>query len=70
VPADAFKIGQEITTKVVDFNLDEKKISLSIKDIELDKIEAEKAENNESSDEATSDTVYSTDDAEETTTEE
>lgn len=70
VPADALKIGQDITAKVVDFNLDEKKISLSIKAIELDKIEADKAENNESSDETTSDTVYSTDDVEETTTEE
>ena len=40
VPADALKIGQEVTAKVVDFNLDEKKISLSIKAIELDKIEA------------------------------
>lgn len=30
-PADALKIGQEITAKVVDFNLEDKKISLSIK---------------------------------------
>ena len=71
VPADVLKIGQEITAKVVDFNLDEKKISLSIKAIELDKIEAEKAANSDVKEEATSDTVYSTDDvAEETSTEE
>ncbi len=30
-PADALKIGQEVTAKVVDFNLEDKKISLSIK---------------------------------------
>lgn len=30
-PADALKIGQEIEAKIVDFNLEEKKISLSIK---------------------------------------
>lgn len=30
-PADVLKVGQEITAKVVDFNLDDKKISLSIK---------------------------------------
>ncbi len=30
-PSDALSVGQEITAKVVDFNLEEKKISLSIK---------------------------------------
>ncbi len=30
-PADALKIGEEVTAKVVDFNLEDKKISLSIK---------------------------------------
>ena len=30
-PEDVFKIGQEITAKIVDFKQDEKKISLSIK---------------------------------------
>nr|WP_029504541.1 bifunctional 4-hydroxy-3-methylbut-2-enyl diphosphate reductase/30S ribosomal protein S1 [Lachnoclostridium phytofermentans] len=33
-PADALKIGQEITAKVVDFNSEDKKISLSIKALE------------------------------------
>lgn len=33
-PADALKIGQEITAKVVDFNNDDKKISLSMKALE------------------------------------
>ena len=30
-PSDVLKTGQEITAKIVDFNLDEKKISLSVK---------------------------------------
>ena len=30
-PSDVLKVGQEITAKIVDFNLEEKKISLSIK---------------------------------------
>ena len=33
-PSDALKIGQEITSKVVEFNKDEKKISLSVKALE------------------------------------
>ena len=33
-PADVLKIGQEIEAKIVDFNLDEKKISLSMKALE------------------------------------
>lgn len=33
-PSDVLKVGQEITAKVVDFNNDEKKISLSIKVME------------------------------------
>ncbi|MDF2542031.1 MAG: hypothetical protein K0S47_1749 [Herbinix sp.] len=35
-PADALRIGQEITAKVVDFNADDKKISLSIKALTAD----------------------------------
>ncbi|MBP3338909.1 MAG: 30S ribosomal protein S1 [Lachnospiraceae bacterium] len=35
-PADALKIGEKITAKVVDFNGDDKKISLSIKAIDDD----------------------------------
>ena len=35
-PADVLKIGQEITAKIVDFNEETKKISLSIKAIELE----------------------------------
>ena len=30
-PSDVLKIGQEITAKIVDFNSEDKKISLSIK---------------------------------------
>jgi ribosomal protein S1 len=33
-PSDALKIGQEITAKVVEFNKDDKKISLSVKALE------------------------------------
>lgn len=37
-PSDVLKVGQEVTTKIVDFNLEDKKISLSIK--ALDEVEA------------------------------
>ena len=40
-PADVLKIGQEITAKVVEFNKDDKKISLSIKALEAPEKEAE-----------------------------
>ncbi len=33
-PADVLKIGQEVTAKIVDFNIEDKKISLSIKALE------------------------------------
>ncbi|MBR6359211.1 MAG: bifunctional 4-hydroxy-3-methylbut-2-enyl diphosphate reductase/30S ribosomal protein S1 [Lachnospiraceae bacterium] len=33
-PSDVLKIGQEIEAKIVDFNYDEKKISLSMRDLE------------------------------------
>uniref|UniRef100_UPI00286ECDAB S1 RNA-binding domain-containing protein n=1 Tax=Anaerosporobacter sp. TaxID=1872529 RepID=UPI00286ECDAB len=35
-PADVLKVGQEINAKVVDFNNDDKKISLSMKALEAD----------------------------------
>ena len=34
-PADVLKVGEEITAKVVDFNEDDKKISLSIKALQV-----------------------------------
>ena len=45
-PADVLQIGQEIEAKVVDFNADEKKISLSMKALEQAPVkeEAEDAE--------------------------
>lgn len=49
-PSDVLKIGQEVETKVIDFNPETKKISLSMKAIELD---AKNAEAAESTDEAT-----------------
>ncbi len=36
-PSDVLEVGQEITAKIVDFNEDSKKISLSVKALELDK---------------------------------
>ena len=33
-PADVLKVGQEITAKIVDFNIEDKKISLSVKALE------------------------------------
>lgn len=43
-PSDALEIGQEITAKIVDFNNETKKISLSIKALEIaDKKEEEEA---------------------------
>jgi ribosomal protein S1 len=35
-PSDVLKVGQEVTAKVVDFNLDDKKISLSVKALETE----------------------------------
>ena len=43
-PSDALKIGQEVTCKVVDLNTEERKISLSIKAIELEKSKEETVE--------------------------
>jgi ribosomal protein S1 len=40
-PADVLKIGQEITAKVVEFNKEEKKISLSIKALEVPELKEE-----------------------------
>ena len=42
-PADVLKVGQEIEAKIVDFNLDDKKISLSVKAL-LAPVEEEVAE--------------------------
>lgn len=43
-PSDVLKVGQEVTAKVVDFNEETKKISLSIKALELEKKKEEEAE--------------------------
>ena len=40
-PSDALSVGQEITAKVVDLNEAEKKISLSMKALEPETVEAE-----------------------------
>lgn len=46
-PSDALKIGQEIEAKVVDFNGEDKKISLSIKALQMDQEPAEEEESEE-----------------------
>ena len=44
-PSDVLKVGDEVTAKIVDFNIDDKKISLSIKaTLEPDEPEEAKAE--------------------------
>lgn len=43
-PADVLKIGQEVTAKIVDFNSEDKKISLSIKALEAPAEEAQSEE--------------------------
>lgn len=43
-PADVLKVGQEITAKIVDFNEETKKISLSIKAIEIENKQNESSE--------------------------
>ena len=40
-PSDVLKVGQEVTAKIVDFNEETKKISLSVKAIEIEKQKAE-----------------------------
>lgn len=42
-PSDVLKIGQEVETKVVDFNGEDRKISLSIKALQADAMRAEEA---------------------------
>ena len=46
-PADKLTIGEAVTVKITDIDEDDKKISLSIKAIEDDKVRAEKAEEEE-----------------------
>ena len=36
-PSDVLSVGQEVTAKIVDFNEEAKKISLSIKALEIEK---------------------------------
>lgn len=52
-PADVLSVGQEITAKIVDFNEDAKKISLSIKALELENQKNTKEENPEAVEEET-----------------
>ena len=43
-PADVLKVGQEVTAKVVDFNNEDKKISISIKDLLVDDVQEDTEE--------------------------
>lgn len=49
-PSDVFTVGQEITAKIVDFNEEAKKISLSIKALELENKKREAADVEEAAD--------------------
>ena len=49
-PSDVLKVGQEITAKIVDFNEETKKISLSVKALEIEK-RNEAADNEDSEEE-------------------
>ena len=51
-PSDVLKNGQEVEAKIVDFNMETKKISLSIKAL-LEPEEAEEAEASEQTEETT-----------------
>ena len=53
-PEDVFKIGQEVTAKIVDFKEAEKKISLSIKALSDD---SEEDKSEEDAEEAVAETV-------------
>lgn len=46
-PSDVLKIGQEVETKVVDFNGEDRKISLSMKALQNETVRAEEAESAE-----------------------
>lgn len=46
-PSDVLKIGDEVTAKVVDFNGEDKKISLSVKALSDNEAEAEVEEDAE-----------------------
>jgi len=56
-PSDVLKIGQDITAKIVDFNDETKKISLSIKAIEIENKKAEEAAEETVTEEETEETV-------------
>lgn len=50
-PSDVLEIGQEVETKVVDFNGEDRKISLSIKALQTDAMRAEEASQEEAAEE-------------------
>ena len=56
-PSDVLKTGQEVTAKIVDFNLEDKKISLSIKALLPKENDAENEATEEAAPESTEETV-------------
>ena len=64
-PSDVLKTGDEVTAKVVDFNEEDKKISLSVKAMFAPEPEAEKEETDEDVVSVNIDEVISNEDAEE-----
>ena len=59
-PSDVLKIGQEVTAKVVDFNGEEKKISLSMKALETSQEEVEEETTETSKEEVAEESVETT----------
>ena len=58
-PSDVLKVGQEITAKIVDFNEETKKISLSVKSLEIENRKAEEAVEGEDTADAVEEEVAS-----------
>ncbi|MBR1874669.1 MAG: 30S ribosomal protein S1 [Eubacterium sp.] len=62
-PSDVLKVGQEVTAKIVDFNEETKKISLSVKALEIEKQRAEKADADDADEEPAVEAEEAADDA-------
>ena len=62
-PSDVLKVGDRVKAKITELNLDNKKISLSIKAIEVE--EAKEAEKTKTAEEAADSEVVSTNEASE-----
>ncbi len=65
-PADVLTVGQEVTAKIVDLNLDEKKISLSMKALEPETVLEEVVEVTEVAEDTTEEVVEAVEEVAET----